>query len=207
MASHDIPVHKIGDASDTASAGWREMEGDRPKTIGEYGRVFDLIVIPRTTERSEDAWMPACEAALFESGRPVIVAPPAGGNSFGKSVVIAWNGSTETAGTISMAMPILRAADKVGVLSVKGAAGGMVPGPAGEMVVSHLIRNGINATEKTIMARGRSAGAAILEDAMAGGADLLVKGAYTHSRLRQIIFGGTTRHVLGEAQIPVLIAH
>jgi len=207
MASHDIPVHKIGDASDVTTAGWRETEGSRPRTVGEYGRLFDLIVIPRIPDRSDDAWMPVCEAALFECGRPVVIAPPVAVGSFGKSVVIAWNGSTETACTISMAMPILKAAEKVSVLSVKGATGGMVPGPTGEMIATHLVRNGIHTTEKTVMARGLSAGAAVLENAMASGADLLVKGAYTHSRLRQLIFGGTTRHVLNEARIPILIAH
>ncbi|MBT3359881.1 MAG: universal stress protein [Rhodospirillales bacterium] len=207
MADHDIPVHKIGEASDKVTASWREIEGSRPRTIGDYGRLFDLIVIPRIPEKADDEWMPVCEAALFETGRPVVVAPPVALGSFGKSIVIAWNGSTETAGTISMAMPILMAAEKVSVLSIKGATGGMVPGPSGEMVATHLLRNGIKTTEKTVMARGLSAGAAVLENATASGADLLVKGAYTHSRLRQIIFGGTTRHVFYEARIPVLIAH
>ncbi|MBL6928957.1 MAG: universal stress protein [Rhodospirillales bacterium] len=207
MASHDVPVHKIDDATDRTTASWHELEGNRPRTISEYGRLFDLIVIPRIPEKSDDEWMPVCEAALFESGRPVVIAPPVAAESFGKNVVVAWNGSTETAGTISMAMPILMAAEKVSVLSVKGATGGMVPGPSGEMVATHLIRNGIQTTEKTVMARGLSAGAAVLENATASGADLLVKGAYTHSRLRQIIFGGTTRHVMNEARIPILIAH
>ena len=207
MAGRNIPVHNIDDASDKVSAGWNEAEGSRSRTVGEYGRLFDLIVVPRVPGKLDESWMPVCEAALFESGRPVVIAPPVAMETFGKSIVVAWNGSTETATTIGMAMPLLQNADKVSVLSVKGATGGMVPGPTGEMVTTHLIRNGIHATEKTVLARGLSAGAAVLENAVASGADLLVKGAYTHSRLRQIIFGGTTRHVLNEARIPILIAH
>jgi nucleotide-binding universal stress UspA family protein len=83
----------------------------------------------------------------------------------------------------------------------------MVPGPDGEHVAAHLARNGIRAAAKTLTARGRSAGEAILDEAAAVGADLIVKGAYTHSRLREVIFGGTTRHILAAASVPVLIAH
>jgi nucleotide-binding universal stress UspA family protein len=148
--------------------------------------------------------MSALEAALFESGRPILIAPPTPPDKIGEVVVVAWNGSTETARTIALAMPFLVKAQQVLVLSVEE---GMVPGPSGADVVQNLIRNGVAAKKKQIQASGRPPGRAMLDEAAAAGADLLVKGAYTHSRLRQMIFGGATSHILSHAEVPVFMAH
>jgi nucleotide-binding universal stress UspA family protein len=90
------------------------------------------------------------------------------------------------------------------VLTVEG---GSVTGPSGDEAAVHLRRNGIAATAITIDPGQRSTGEAILDHAATIGCDLLVKGAYTQSRLRQLIFGGATRHILGHANLPVLMAH
>ncbi len=206
MSRHDVSDAAISDAADGPTSSWHDEEGELHRTIGQYGRLFDLIVVPRTSDEATESYLPVCEAALFDSGRPVVLAPPTVPDGLGRTVVIGWNGSTETARTISLAMPVLSSAEKVHVLSVEGAMGGMVPGPSGGRVAKHLVRNGIKATAKTVEAKGRSAGAALLMEAATLGADLLVKGAYHHTRLREIVFGGTTRHVLKEAAIPVLLA-
>jgi nucleotide-binding universal stress UspA family protein len=148
--------------------------------------------------------MSALEAALFESGRPVLIAPPTPPDKLGDVVVVAWNGSTETARTIALAMPFLAQAETVLVLSVED---GMVPGPSGGEVAHGLMRNGIAAKTQQIRAGDRPVGAAILDHCREVGADLLLKGAYTHSRLRQMIFGGATSHILGAAELPVIMAH
>jgi nucleotide-binding universal stress UspA family protein len=101
-------------------------------------------------------------------------------------------------------MPFIAAAEKVVVLTVEG---GTVPGPSGEEVAAHLARHGVAVSAVTAPASGRTAGEAILEEAASLGADLLFKGAYTHSRLRQMVFGGATRHILEAAELPVLMAH
>jgi nucleotide-binding universal stress UspA family protein len=207
MTSRKVPFCALGESAGGPTAEWREETGDRIRVVGDYGRLFDLIVIGRTSSPATERWVPVCEAALFESGRPVVVAPPKSSRTIGRNVLLAWNGSTETARTIGLGMPLLLGAESVTVLSVTGASGGMVAGPDGEKVAAHLARNGIKAAAKTLKARGRSAGEAILDEAAAVGADLIVKGAYTHSRLREVIFGGTTRHILAAAPIPVLIAH
>ncbi len=85
--------------------------------------------------------------------------------------------------------------------------GWSVPGPDGEQLVNNLLRNGINATLTNIDLDGRTPGQAIVEEAIDNGADMLVKGAYTQSRLRQLVFGGATRHILHEANLPVIMAH
>jgi nucleotide-binding universal stress UspA family protein len=82
-----------------------------------------------------------------------------------------------------------------------------VPGPGGAEIAQGLVRNGIAARAQQVKAGERAVGAAILEQCQALGADLLLKGAYTHSRLRQMIFGGATSHILGAAELPVIMAH
>ena len=146
--------------------------------------------------------MATLEAVLFESGRPILMAPPSPPKSLAQTVVIHWNASTEVSRAISMAMPILRKAKRVIVLIVEG---NMVPGPAVQDAVSHLRAHDVAATEKTIGTRGQRPGVALLAEARAQGADLLIKGAYTQSRLRQMIFGGATQHVIAAAELPVFL--
>jgi nucleotide-binding universal stress UspA family protein len=185
-------------------AGWREMDGRESDVVGEYGRLFDLIVIGRTQGETSGRWQETCEAALFESGRPVLLAAHETPRTLGDTVVIAWNGSTETARSVALAMPMLSAASHVVVLSIEG---GMMPGPSCRELAHHLVRNGIAAEALTASGSGRTVGEAILQESEAANADLLIKGAYTRSRLRQIIFGGATEHVMKHAPLPVLLAH
>ena len=91
------------------------------------------------------------------------------------------------------------------VLTVAG--GTAVPGPPAEQLIRYLQRNGIAAVPMTVELNSRNTGEAILATADSLGCDLLIKGAYTQSRLRQMIFGGATRHVLANATLPVLLAH
>ena len=191
-------------ASAGAAAGWREFEGVEGQVVGSHGRLFDVIVVGRDFGRPWLDWRVMVESALFESGRPLLLAPENPGTTFGEHVIIAWNSSTETARTVAFAMPFLARARNVTVLSVEGWG---VPGPMGEEFAVYLGRAGVRATARTVDAKGRAAGVAILDECSRNRADLLIKGAYTQSRLRQLIFGGATRHILAHAQIPVLLAH
>lgn len=102
-------------------------------------------------------------------------------------------------------MPLLQKADRVTVLTVIG--GTEVSGPSAEQLVRNLRRNWIGAELKKAELDGRSTGETILATAQSWGCDLLIKGAYTQSRLRQMIFGGATQRVLENAMIPVLLAN
>ena len=184
--------------------GWREMEGLEGQVVGDHGRVFDLIVIGREFGHPWVDWHVMAEAALFESGRPIIIAPDKRGEILGENVVIAWNHSTETARTVALAMPLLAGARAVTVVGVRGWG---VPGPNADQLCGHLTRNGISASARTIEPDGRSPGEVVLDECAALGADFLVKGAYTQSRLRQLIFGGATRHIMMNARIPTILAH
>jgi len=185
-------------------AAWRESTGIESHVVADYGRMFDLIVVRRAASHAATDWRHTYEAAIFESGRPVLLAPLAPPVGLGANIVIAWNGSTETARTIALGLPLLAKATTVTILTVEG---GTVPGPAAEAVHDYLARHGIAAGTRHIEPEGRSLGEAILAEADTIGADLLFKGAYTHTRLRQMIFGGATEDIISKATLPVLMAH
>ncbi len=203
LQSNDVPLAALTDAEPGPSASWYETKGIESQVIGERGRLFDLIVIGREADDGE--WMSACEAAIFDTGKPVLVAAGRIDESFTDNIIIAWNSSTETARTVALGMPLIAQAVKVTVVSTPGAR---VAGPEGEEFVVHLRRHGIDASHDSIdTVGGEETGAAILEYARVKGASLLIKGAYTQTRLRQIVFGGATRHILTNADVPVLLAH
>lgn len=206
MQKHKVPVGAKEPAA--YSCGWPRMEPAEDAFIGSYGRVFDLIVLGRPGPAPENPRMPPLEAALFESGRPVLIVPKTLPPHIGRNVLVAWNRSTEQAHANAFAMPFLQRADKVTVLMVEG---GATSGPSGEEAALHLRRNGIKAEALTLKRGDRTSGEAIgevtLEQAASLGCDLIVKSAYTQSRLRQMIFGGATRHILAKATLPVLMAH
>jgi nucleotide-binding universal stress UspA family protein len=190
-----------------ASVSWSWL-ADAPSGhdfVGSYGRVFDMIVLARPGDEWQSPSMITLESALFESGRPVLIAPPASPRTLATNVLVAWNNSTEQARTMADAMPLLRLAERITILTVEGAT---VAGPSGEQMARSLKMNGLAADTMTLKPVGkRSAGETILAKADELGCDLIVKGAYTQSRLRQMIFGGTTRHILANAKLPVLMAH
>ncbi len=192
----------------TYSYAWPRTEALEDAFIGSYGRVFDLIVLGRPGSAPENPRMPPLEAALFDSGKPVLIVPKETPATIGRNVLIAWNGSTEQAHTNAFAMPFLQRAEKVTVLFVQG---GSPEGPSVEEATLHLRRNGVKAEAVTLKRGERSSGEAIgeitLQHAASLGCDLVVKSAYTQSRLRQMIFGGATRHILANAKVPVLMAH
>jgi nucleotide-binding universal stress UspA family protein len=204
IESRGVPVVNVSTPSDSVSAGWRETEGLEGQVIGDYGRLFDLIVIGRNFGQPWIDWSVMCEAALFETGRPVLVAASETPSSVGERIVVAWNGSTETARCIALGMPFLERAQSVVVLTIEG---WQVPGPSGAQVAAHLQRNGIPTSAKHVETGSRSVGEVILDETKEFNADLIVKGAYTHSRLRQLVFGGATRHLLHNTPIPLFMAH
>jgi nucleotide-binding universal stress UspA family protein len=186
-----------------SSAEWREETGRQNAVVGALGRVFDLIVVEHPEKPASFAEA-TLEDALFESGRPVLMAPPTTPQSIGERVLLAWNGATETARTVAFGMPFLKRARQVAVVSVDSA---MVPGPSAEDMARSLRAHGIDATARQVAAGNRLPGDIFLAEARAMSADLLIKGAYTQSRLRQMIFGGATRQIIAGADIPVLLAH
>jgi nucleotide-binding universal stress UspA family protein len=202
MQEHGVPS---GARKSALSSKWLEDAPGGDHFVGSHGRLFDVIVLGRPGHNPKGSRMGTLEAALFESGRPVLIAPPSPPQQIGTNALVAWNCSTEQARTIAFAMPILKRAARVVVLTVEG--GAAVPGPTGQQLCHYLQLSGVPAKPLTVGLNGRLTGEAVLEHANALSCDLLIKGAYTQSRLRQFIFGGTTQYILSNARLPVLMAH
>jgi nucleotide-binding universal stress UspA family protein len=200
--------HGVAAARTTADRPWCGWFAEVPPgedLVGSHGRAFDVIVMSRPDADTAALYIRAIESGLFESGRPVLLSPPIAPKQIVTNIMIHWNGSTEQARANALAMPLLRLAGRVTVLTVVGGQG--VPGPSADQVRKQLRYNGIAAEPMSIELEGRSTGEAVLAAAKAEGCDLLVKGAFTTNRLRQMIFGGATSHIMEHADLPVLMAH
>ncbi|MDP7452811.1 MAG: universal stress protein [Arenicellales bacterium] len=199
-----IPVGTLGDTSIGVRGHWVKSDQYSERIIGEYARLFDLAIVRRNLDDKGSFWQTTAEAVLFESGRPLLLVDNAIPSTLGQNIVIAWNGSTEAGRSITASAPLLEAAEQVTVLSVTD---GMVSGPSGADISDHLRVRGIAAHEQTIDRNGGSIGQAILSFAERINADLLIKSAFTHSRLRQLVFGGATREIMQNSTLPVLMCH
>jgi nucleotide-binding universal stress UspA family protein len=204
MNTNGVPIGPMPPGHNGPSASWREEDGRQNAVVGMIGRIYDLIVVEQPEKLASIAEA-TLEDALFESGRPVLMVPKRTLPTLGEVVAIAWNGSTETAVTVAMGMPFLKRAKHVVVVAV-GPQHMPEPGPEGEELARALEHHGIDVSLRTAYGRQKAQGESFLKEAMEAGADLLLKGAYTQSRIRQMIFGGGTRHIIMEAKIPVLMA-
>lgn len=173
-----------------------------------HARVTDLVVMARAAMHDR-ARRQVVEDVLFKSGRPVLLVPERARSPRGwDKVVIGWNAKAEAVRAIAGAMPFLRAAKQVVVATVDASpsAAGHSRSPGSE-IAAYLKRHDVPAEVHNIDGLGRSEARALLDDAIALGADLIVLGAYGHSRAREFLFGGVTREVLAASSIPMLMAH
>ena len=176
----------------------------RDGQAASHARVFDVTVLGRPDTGPGGHRMATAEAALFESGRPVLLAPPESPKTLGETIIIAWNQSMESARATAFAMPLLLRSKKVFILTFEAHN---VEGPSAERLAQMLAGHGVAVEVVRRLGKKRAAGVAYLEDGASLGGDLMIKGAYTQSRLRQMIFGGATAHILGNARMPVLMAN
>lgn len=177
--------------------------------VADYGRAIDLIVaaMPEPGARSSSMTDAPVDLVL-KCGRPVVLIPSAGAAAtIGSRILVAWNNRREAARAAFDALPLLKTAEAVTVLSI-GPEGdeGAEEVPAADLCTA-LARHKVKCEAVEADASEQGVGAALLASAREARADLLVMGCYGHSRLRELVLGGATRHVLGNATIPVLMAH
>lgn len=187
---------------------WRLVEGAAPALVPLHARYVDLAVLGQEDPAGSTA-TGVVEAALFASGRPVLVVPYAGRfESVGRRVLIGWNASREAARAVNDALPLIAAAETATVLAVNPRLGldghGEEPGAD---IARHLARHGVTVRVEHTVAPDLGDADVLLNRAAELAADLLVVGAYGHSRLREMILGGVTRTLLGHMTVPVLMAH
>ena len=195
---------------DSIPGEWRQPEGITPAQIALHGRYADLLVVGQGDAQGAGP-MPglAAEAALFGSGRPVLVVPHTwAGGTVGKRVLIAWNASREASRAVHDALPLIAGAESVTVLTINAEATAEGHGEEpGADIARHLARHGLKVTARRVAGSEMAAGDIMLNEASDLGADLLVMGAYGHSRLREVVLGGATRTILASMTVPVLLSH
>jgi nucleotide-binding universal stress UspA family protein len=181
---------------------------DLPSVVMEHGRAADLIIAGQTDPDWDlSPLLDFPERLALESGRPVLVIPYAGRYPrIGRNVVIAWKAGRESARAVFDALPLLQGAENVHILEIKGRADESSMGPDTSIAAS-LARHGIKPTVRTSVAPDISVGDEILSRLSDLDADLLVMGAYGHSRMRELVFGGATRHIARHMTVPTLFSH
>lgn len=187
------------------SISWREDIGREDQLVALRGRRTDLVVVGRPGEAMDQSAFMTLHAAIFETAHPVLLTPSEKPATIGRNIAIAWNGSMQAARAVSSALPFLTGADKVYLAAFDTERSELRF--RGHELGEHLGWHGIKTQSVEPVAKGQDVGAALLEMCAGNNIDLLVMGAYTHSRLMQIVFGGVTRHVIDNANIPVLMSH
>jgi len=186
------------------TASWHVLDGHPADVIALHGGGYDLIVAGECRD-SQGIERIAAEAALFATGRPVLIAPAAPPAAIGESVLIAWNRGTQASRAVHAAKAlVLEQAKKVRIVSITT---GAKQGPDASEIAENLKWHGIKTDIVELSPDYRSVGEVLLAEADAIHADLLVMGAFSQSRLRQLILGGVTRYVFEHARLPVLMAH
>jgi len=187
-----------------ATASWRDERGEVPEMIGRLATAFDIAVVAAPEGQFSAFQERLVEALLFQSGRPVLMQPAAQDAGAAERIVIAWNESAESARAVAAATPFLEAARVVKIVTVDepGAASASI-----NEIAACLQLHGVETSEvKVEHERSENAVDALEREVAEARADLLVMGAYSHSRWREALLGGFTRHVLHEAKTAVLMA-
>jgi nucleotide-binding universal stress UspA family protein len=170
--------------------------------VSMRAKVADLTVLPRIEDGENLFWSSARDAALFHSGRPVLVMPKEAEGPIGETVVIAWKESVEAVRAVTAAWPFLAKAKRIKLVSVTEDG----QDESGAAMAEYLRKAGFRVEPVTLRAESREAGEILLEAAMGKGV-LLVMGAYGHWRWREWVFGGATHHILHHTNVPVLMVH
>jgi len=193
-------------SSDVASAYQEEAWAD--ETIGQRARYTDIVLLGPQLLSHPPLKGKVLEGSLFSSGKPMLLVPAGSTASLNpKRVMIAWDSRLEASNAVSSAMDLLSAADAVHVAlvdPVEGESGhGAEPGAD---IATYLARHGVKVTVDRLPSQGRTVADTLRQHAIDVSADLLVMGAYGHSRLRQRVFGGVTRSMVDDPPLPVLLA-
>jgi nucleotide-binding universal stress UspA family protein len=205
VEEHGIPI--VTDPAAAFSAGavtasFGSVVGREEDVVAQQARLSDFVVLAHPEAGDDVSTSDALHAVLFDSGRPVMVAARTAPAHLGRRVCIGWNGTAESAAAVAGGLPWIERAEAVTVLHAEEY---QRRGPDVTGLVDYLAWHGVKAETRQFRPVGNSVGAGMLAAAKDVGADLLIMGAYSHSRLRQLILGGVTRHVLEHADLTLLM--
>jgi len=206
---HDLPQVASPPGPGSVTASWREIPAaDEYEAVTEIARSHDIAVLAGGKERSGRLPAEYLGSIVISAGRPVVLAPEKARDGDIKRIAVAWKNTAEAARALTAAMPLLAQAHRVDVLSVSEGDSAIEQClDCSDSVVRQLRWHGLNAQPHLIVPAGRTPPDAVLESAHGLGADVLVMGAYGHSRLREFVFGGFTQRILKGADLPVFLFH
>jgi nucleotide-binding universal stress UspA family protein len=202
VARQEVVVSEAHAGAQHASASFASVTGREEDIVAQQARLADLTVVPHPDAGEDVSSSDALHAVLFDSGRPVLISPQLAPKSIGTRVCLAWNGTAESAASALAALPWMQQAEAVRILSAEGY---QRRGPGAPDLAAYLALHDVRADIVMFRSVGSSVGAGLLAAATEFGCDLLSMGAYSHSRLRQLILGGVTRHVLEYSNLPVMM--
>lgn len=193
------------EAAPTAPAGcdWQAEMGMEIDVVAARSRLADLTVVNRPGGKDEYDILGLLEGVLFQSGRPILVVPKGHTKEIGRTIGIAWNGSAEAATVVAAGLALITAADQVKIVTAGDPAEGV---PTSRDLADYLAWHDVKAETQTIK-KVAPVGQGLLDWADSQNVDLLILGAYTHSRWREMILGGVTRYMLENSKLPVLLCH
>jgi nucleotide-binding universal stress UspA family protein len=202
VTDHDVTVSEARPGAPGATASFASITGREDDLVAQQARLADLTVVPHPEAGEDISSSDALHAVLFDSGRPVLIAPMVVPTTIGKRICIAWNGTAESAAAVLGALPWMQRAEAVRILTAEGY---QRRGPAAPELAAYLAMHHVHAEVSTFTPVDKDVGKGVLAAAMHFNADLLAMGAYSHSRLRQLILGGVTRSVLENSTLPVMM--
>lgn len=165
----------------------------------------DLVLMDAQSGALRD-YREIMQGMLFRSGRPVVLVPTRWNADVPRNIVIAWDGSVPAARAVGESLPLLQKADKVCVVTVQGEKDLANTAPSDRLVV-YLERHGIQATQECLTAKNRAVASTLTDHVVRSGAEMIVMGAYAHSRLQEAVLGGVTRALLDDSPVPLFMAH
>lgn len=186
------------------SVAFREATGQNEHVVPEEALFSDLVVFGSAWSEAASGLAPTFEAVLLKARRPILLAPEVLAGPIGHNVAVAWNGTPEARSALTAAMPFLQSAVTVHLLT---ATSTRTDADTLDRARNYLAWHGIGSEVHVIQSGDEPVGVALMHEATAIGADLLVMGGYGHARLRERIFGGVTHHIVNHPELPILLAH
>ncbi len=193
----------------SVSAEWIETDSHLSASLSRRAHYADLLVAGQSSIKPRGDHGPSLESFVLETGRPVLAVPTIGPRpTLGSDILIAWDETKESARAVHDALPLLVKARKVCVLSIANHAQDASSASAlAATLCHHLARHGVTAEAYHHVETSMSIAESLLSRAADLGSDLIVMGAYGHSRMRELVLGGTTRSILAHMTVPVLFSH
>jgi nucleotide-binding universal stress UspA family protein len=172
--------------------------------VGRMARVADLSVVPQPNDKNSPDGEDMLNELILGSGRPLMMVPEGNFKVTGHTVMIAWNGRSESARAVAAALPILHEASKIIAITI---GSDHVGRPSLQELARYLKIHGLDMEEMQVKNSGAAIGEQLLKSAADKGVNLLVSGAYSHSRWREKILGGVTKYIVQHAKIPLFMSH